>query len=401
MAPLLRLTLASGSGAMLDLAVPPQVPVADVLAAALPGVAGPVRLATAVGRALELDRSFGEQGLRDGDVVALVEEGVTLPVDDPADALAREVTESVLGWDARLLRPTAIVGVTVLLGLAGAALSLGPGWCGAIAAGAAVLLGVAAARLDDRLLVLVAAWVAVGFAAVAGWHLAGAPAAGFAAAVSGGCLVVPLRRLGVLLLPAVGAGVLLGCVGATAVWGTVSTALVVSVVLVLGVLVTAGMPGLVLAACRHRPAPARELLRAGQVGLAVVFVVLAAVAGASSGPAAGVAFAAGLVTGCRCTRQHGAADIILGLSSALATLVATVAGMLVARSPLCGVAGVVALGVACAGAVAASAVHRGGAGDPRLPLTVDRIEAVLLVAIVPLAAVACGALPAVRALVGS
>ncbi|GGO89201.1 hypothetical protein GCM10011584_18030 [Nocardioides phosphati] len=390
MAGLVRVRVVPEAGAALDLALPGAVPVADLLPelARLARLTFAARLVTAAGRELGVAAGLSEQEVADGAVLALVRADVgDPPVDDPACALAARVTAEVLGWHVRLLRPVALAVAFLLLVVGGAALARGPAWSGAVAASAVVLLAGAsgvARRRHDRLLAVAAGWGAAGFAAIAGQQYAGPVAACIAAAGMALVLARALRDVGVLLLPAGGAAVLLG--GLALLAG--STGLAAGLVAALGLsaagLLVPALPRLALAAARDRAGPARELLRALLGAMAVVMVVLAAPTAASGGAGAALAAVVGVLVVCRGSRHHGAVEVATALvTGVVIVLVAAVVTTLVhpGWSGVVGVSCLVCAGAACAAALCGPAVTGGG---PRFALAVDRLEAAALVALVPL-----------------
>lgn len=211
----------------LDLVVPDQVPLAEVLpellrrageagelrppAGATPPPHGPLTpapggwaLRRGDGAALAGESPLAQQGVRDGDVLYLVPRGMLWPepaYDDVVEEIAATARARGRSWDAAVTRAVALVaaGVVLLGGLA-ALLTLGPPWPppgGAALVAALVLVGLGV--LLSRAL---------------GDGVTGAAGAGFGLpfAAAGGALVVagdaPLRAAGPGAL-VVGAAVLL------------------------------------------------------------------------------------------------------------------------------------------------------------------------------------------------
>lgn len=422
MAGQIRVRVVPEQGAPLDLAVPGAVPVADLLPelARRARLTSAARLVTATGVELAVSAGLAEQRVPDGSVLALVPVEVAAApesdaeADDPAEGIAEQVAREVLGWHVRLGRPVALGVAVLLLGAAGAALARGPSWSGAVAAAAVVLLGGAAGfalhRRHDRLLAAASGWAAVGFAAVTGAQYAGPVAACASAGGTALALAVTLRTLGALLVPAVVAAAVLGGLALLGGGTGLEAGLVAALGLSGAALLVPALPRLALAATRERPGPARELLRAMLAATGVVMVVLAAPTAAGGGAGAALAAVVGLLAGCRGSRHHGAVEVITGIVTGVAVvLVAAVTTTLrhPAWSGWVGIACLVVAGAAGASALS-GAVGPGGAGagvgsrpttsDPRLALAADRVEALALVALVPLLVVVAGVLPLVTGL---
>lgn len=403
-----RVSVVAGEGAARDLAIPAQLDVATALAGIaaalrLPASGAAVSLVQADGRSLDLDRTLAAQGVRDGAVLAVVEdEDVPAAHDDPAAAVADEVRGSVLGWSSRLTRPAALVAVALLLVVAAAALASGPAWSGAVAAGATVLLGslaTVAARLHDRLAAAVVGWSAVAFGAVAGWQVGGAALAGGSAVVVGLVVARAQRGTGAALVPACVAAALLGGLALLAEPGPFDPALVAGVALAGSVVLVHTLPRLALAVTGGRADVAREVLRASLVALGVVEVVLAVLAAAGGAAGAALACAVGLITVCRATRHHGAAEVVIQCTTGvLLLLVAGVMGV-VGSPAAAGPVGGVALALALV-AVLVALAPPSTVSTPQVVVWVDRAESLLLVTLVPLLAVSVGAVELTRDLVG-
>lgn len=404
MAGLVRVSVAAGPGSVLDLAVPGQLTVADVLPeiARLGGLppAG-WRLVTATGREVPADGRLSDHGVGDGDVLALVEADATGAVveDDPAEALAQTVVAEVLPWAPRLLRPVGLGISLLLLVVSGFALSRGPAWSVLVAVAAVVLTFAAAtcsSRRHDRLVAAGAGWCAVGLAAVAGGQSAGAPAAGGAAALTALLLWWLLGPMGVLMAPAVVAASALGVLAAVVDVTEVAPGLVATIGLAGAGLAAPSLPRLALAAAPDRPGAARDLLRASLAAAAVVTVVLATQTAASSAAGAVLALVIALLTACRASRHHGAVEVLAGLGTAAGLVVVAGAAVAVQQPAWAGFVGVATLvlaGVAAAGACGLQVV------DPRWSVALDRLELVLLLAVVPLVVLGSGAVRLVSGLV--
>lgn len=399
---LVRVSVSSGPGPALDLAVPGHLAVADLLpeivrlGGAAPGPTG-LRLVTAAGAEVAPDASLLDQGVADGAVLALVD-GPAPPRrdDDPAAELARTVSEDVLAWDARLTRPVGLLVGLLLFAVSGAALARGPSWSGAVAAAAVVLtsaVAAAAGRRHDRLVAATGGWLAVGFAAVAGAQSAGPVAAGASATVVALGLCWILGPAWVLLAPAAVASGVLGGLAVLAQVGRVEHGLVAAVALATVGLASPGLPRLALAITRDRPAVARDLLRASLAASAVLMTVLAALATRSGAAGAGLAVVIALFTAARASRHHGAVEILTGLATATSILLVAGVAQVVHRPDWAGHLGA---GMLALGALAALVSVAPRFTDPRWAVALDRIEVVLLLAVVPLVVVASGAIGLVR-----
>lgn len=399
---LVCVSVSTGPGPALDLAVPGHLAVADLLpeivrlGGAAPGPTG-LRLVTAAGAEVAPDASLLDQGVADGAVLALVD-GPAPPRsdDDPAAELARTVSEDVLAWDARLTRPVGLLVGLLLFAVSGAALARGPSWSGAVAAAAVVLtsaVAAAAGRRHDRLVAATGGWLAVGFAAVAGAQSAGPVAAGASATVVALGLCWILGPAWVLLAPAAVASGVLGGLAVLAQVGRVEHGLVAAVALATVGLASPGLPRLALAITHDRPAVARDLLRASLAASAVLMTVLAALATRSGAAGAGLAVVIALFTAVRASRPHGAVEILTGLATATSILLVAGVAQVVHRPDWAGHLGA---GMLALGALAALASVAPRFTDPRWAVALDRLEVVLLLAVVPLVVAASGAIGLVR-----
>lgn len=402
---LVRVSVSSGPGPALDLALPGHLAVADLLPEILrlggvvPGPSG-TRLLTAAGTEVAPQASLLDQGVADGAVLALVD-GPAPPhrEDDPAEMLARTVSAEVLAWDPRLTRPVGLAIGLLLFAVSGVALSRGPSWSGAVAVAAVVLTGAvaaAAARRHDRLVAATAGWLAVGFAAVAGAQSAGPVAAGASATVVALGLCWILGPAGVLLAPAAVASGVLGGLAVLAQVGHVEHGLVAAVALAAVGLVSPALPRMALAATHDRPGVARDLLRASLAASAVLMTVLAALASSAGGAGAGLAVVIALFTAARASRHHGAVEILAGLATATSILLVVGVGQVVHRPDW---AGHVGAGMLALGALAALASVAPRFTDPRWAVALDRLEVMVLLAVVPLVVVASGAVSLVDGMV--
>lgn len=427
---LVRVRVVPEDGPELDLAVPGRVPVADLLPelARRARLTAGARLVTVTGTELALSAGLSEQEVSDGAVLALVPADLgSGRLDDPAEVLARQVATEVLGWHPRLVRPVALAVGVVLLAVGGVALARGPGWSGAVAASAAVVLGgfssLAARQLHERLMAAGSGWAAVGFAAVAGSQYAGAVAACVAAAAAALVLARVSRSVGLLLTPALAAAALLGCLALAARSAGVAPGLVAALGLTAAALLLPALPRLALGMSGGRAASARELLRAMHAASAIAMMVVAVPTAASGAAGAVLAAVVGLLAACRASRHHGAVEVLTGVVTGV-VIAALAAAVTILRHPgwggAVGLSCLVVGGAACGVALGAAARGRraaaggestgggrgdedgspGDGGDPRLALAVDRIEAAALLALAPLLVGVGGVVPVVTGLVG-
>ncbi|MDO7868005.1 EsaB/YukD family protein [Nocardioides jiangxiensis] len=407
MAGLCRISVVPESGDATDLAVPDRVAVAEMLPelVRLLGAPGAARLVTVTGHEVRPDVGLRDQGIADGAVLALVGPApVDVPSEDPAEAVAAVVRSGVLGWHPRLVAPVARLGCGLFLALAGWALATGPGWSGSVAAAAAVGLGgaavVAVRRRHDRLMAAALGWAAVGFAAVAGGQYAGSVAACGSAAAAAVLLARVVRGVGLLLVPAAVAAVVLAGLTALATWSQVDPGLLAALGLVGVGLASVGLPRAALASARGDTAVARELMRALMAAVAVVMLVLTVPTAAHGVAGAGLVGAVALHVVCLGSRHHGAVEVVTGLAVGAAMMLLAAGVVVVTRPQAAGGLGVIAVVLGLGLAVVAGGDMAGeGDQDPRLVLAIDRIETVALLAIVPLLLTVADAVTVVRHLV--
>jgi type VII secretion integral membrane protein EccD len=436
----------------LDLAVPHQVPLAELLPEVLrragevvpdhPGApalaAGGWILRRGDGASLTGDVALAPQGVRDGDVLYLVPRNLTWPepaYDDIIEEIAAGARAHGRGWDASATRVFALVaaGLLLLTGLGLLALgSLGPVTGLAAAAVAVVLLG--AAALLSR---------------AVGDGVAGAAAAGFALpyAAASGALLVPagpgqilvgsaaLVFTAVLGSSAVGYGLRIFVAGATlGAFGLLDAVLglfaspagatsITVVVLVAGIglapvlavrlgklplpVVTAA-PELLAAERRpDRPAVFAAVARADEI-------LTGTLLGIAAGALVGVAILAG-TRGVAALLLAGLASVALllrsrlfpNLAARLPLLVGGMVGLAVAAWSALAVAGPVArlVGVMLAGAAVvvllttAATAHR-RRPSPYLGRLADILDIVSVVALVPVACAVLNLYALVRGLAG-
>jgi type VII secretion integral membrane protein EccD len=429
----------------LDLAVPDQVPLAEILPEVLrrageaAGDLGPApggwTLRRADGAALGGAAALAAQGVLDGDVLYLVPRSVTWPepaYDDVVEEIAAGARAHGRQWDATASRAVALgaAGLVLVAGLA-ALLGAGPMW----SIPAVLALGVAAALLGAGLVLSRAVGDAVAGTAAAGFAL---PYAAVGAALAAGG-TAPLARLGpgplllggmtllfssVLGALAVGHGLRVfvagGAIGATAAAGALlagvvrpagaAAILVVALVAGIGVVPPAAvrlgrLPLPVLAdpvASEPVPRPERsavlaavvradEVLIGGLLGIAVAAVACVVLLAHSGGPAAIVL---GALAG---TALLLRARLFPTVATRLPLLGAGLLGLAVAGSAGLATTGAAARLAAVAsalGAVAvllgvATAAYRRRPGSPYLARAADLLDVVTVIALAP---VACGVL---------
>lgn len=440
--------------ARVDVALPADVPVAELVPMVLELVGEPVfglrpvpwRLSGAVGGPLPAEATLGELGVLDGELLRLAPQGPT-PVppvfDDPVDALAATAATAAAG-DRRL-------GAGVVLVVAVTAAALLAGWPGAtgtpVTAAVAVLAAVAAVTHAARLaratdttdgvsrqqVASTAALAAVPLAAAAGWtalpSAGGAPqlllataAVGITAALAQIALRVVAPVLVGIVVAAVPVGVAavvvlrFGVAPAAAAAAVAAVALAVGPVLPRVALRLAGLPRPVVPAdgaelvdaddgpdllppaeLAERADLARGYL-AGLVGGCAVVAAAAALPVAAAGGPTGPAFAA-VTVAVLALRARSFADrapsrVLVGSAVAsgvgLAVLVAAHAG----PGARLGVA--VALLVAAAGALTLGRTRP--PGSPVARRAVDLLEGLLVAASIPLALAAMDLFRLVRGL---
>lgn len=418
---LVRLSLAEATGRQVDLAVPAQLAVVELLpdiAGALglhvsldSGPAGgpaggpdrgPARdllwrglqLVGVTGQPLRSDLSLAEQGVADGAILTVVDgPGPAVPdSDDAAEVMAESVEESCLAWHPTLARPASLAASVVLLccgaiGLwrAGSVVPspLGPTQAG-IAASAVTVLLVAAVfglvRRRDLLTALLAGWAAVGYATAAGLLLGGLPLAGGLAFVTGVAVARVVGARGLLVLPAAAAGGIAGLLGLVDRTSGLDPSFV-AVVALAGVIVGAGAnPRLALALASDDVGRAHDVLRALMVTTGLLgLVLIPAVVG--TGPwGVLLATVSCLLAALRARRHHSAAEVLLGFGFAAAGLVLVMAAVALTLPGWSGY-----LGLAAAGAgLALSLTMTGETSSLRAALVLEQAEGVLVVAVLPL-----------------
>lgn len=234
---LVRVTVASGTRRV-DLVLPGAVPVAELVPELARSVGlldsstvhGGYRLVTSEGRRLASDSSLTVQGVDDGSVITVtagIDEAPAPVYDDVVEAMTDVVERELRPWEPASGRRTALGAATLLLGLGGVSLLLQPDTALAAAAAAVVAAALLAGAIvlsraqGEREAAVTLAWVAAGYAAVAGLLLAPpAEALGYELACAGGAVagvgLLCLVGLGdgrILLLPAVVVGAVAAITG--------------------------------------------------------------------------------------------------------------------------------------------------------------------------------------------
>jgi ESX secretion system protein EccD len=216
---LVRVTVTSGSRRV-DLVLPGTVPVAELLPELARSVGlldaatvyGGYHLRTAEGRELAGDAGLLPQGVEDGGlltVTAGIDDEPPRVYDDVVEAMAEVVERDLRPWEPAAGRRTALTAAGLLMALAAGALLVQRGSLLAAAAAAVVALALVTASVvlarsqREPEAAVALAWVAAGYAAVAGLMLVtDAPFFGLpVAAAGGGCLLA-----GLLCLVGLGAG---------------------------------------------------------------------------------------------------------------------------------------------------------------------------------------------------
>jgi type VII secretion integral membrane protein EccD len=438
---LVRVTVASGTRRV-DLVLPGAVPVAELLPELARSVGlldartvhGGYRLVTHDGRTLAGDAGLVLQGVEDGGLLT-----VAAGVDDPAPRVYDDVVEAMVDvverdlrpWDPATGRRTALVAAGLMLGLGALALLVQGGLLAGVAAALVALALVTGAIVLSRAqhepeAAVVVAWLGAGYAATAGFVLApdgpvfGPPVA----SAGGGALLaglVALVGLGVgrtLVIPPVVVGAVFLATGLVIRAAAFDPAVVLTTALALVVLAGNTLPWLALGATgtsvdqlystaditadpddvdpRRVETDARlahEILVAvsGTVGLLLVLVTPLAVSLGLAGT--GVAVVCALAVVLRTRQYRTGTEVLVGLVSGLAGLLAAAVSALVLHPDW---RPATAVCLAVAGALlmvatllpATTSVRRGRLGDVA--------ETVCLLALLPLLVVATGVFSLVR-----
>jgi type VII secretion integral membrane protein EccD len=442
---LVRVTVASGTRRV-DLVLPGSVPVAELVPELARSVGlldastvhGGFRVVTATGARLAPDVGLTLQGVEDGGVLTVaagVDDEPPRVYDDIAEAMSDAVEHDLQPWRPDVARRTALVAAGLLLVLGIAALFLQRG--SALAAGAAglvsLVLCVVAVVLSraqhEREPAVLVACLATAYAVTAGLLVAALDelgtvdplvAAGAGAMISGLVCLTGLGEGRPLLFPpvvvgavAVGTGLLVQWVDSSAV----DAGRVLTVVLVLVVLAGSVFPWLALSATGTRSTPvdgsagpdaaatpvdparvsadaaiAHEILLAITATVGVLLVLVAPVAVGLGVAGTLIAVAASAVVMLRTRQHHVGSEVAAGLVAGLAGLVATAVAVLVLHPEWRGTLAVV---LALAGTVLLLGTMAPSAPSLRRSRLGDLLEAVALVALLPLLVVAIGLFDAV------
>lgn len=426
-AALLRVSVVSGARRV-DLAVPPSLPVAEIV----PGVArrlgvvahDGLRLSTAAGSALVDSAGLATQEVPDGAVLTLAPPPPPpLVHDDPAEVLTGAnppggpprwtpaagaavlllmgaLTLAVAG-DARGAAVVALLLLAGGLGLGGAAPGPAVVSCASASAYAAVAAGLLARGLRPGAGPLAGA----GSAAGAVWAASGGAALAVAALGMAGLRTHRLRLLPVLVV-----GSTCALVGAVLSLHTVPGTVLACVLLVVGVLLSAALPWLVVGRIsrpRGRVDPARLADEAGiaralllglAVGLGAVQVALTAVVARHGQGGVALAGCAAAISLLRSRHHSAQAEALVGvLAGGLGTVV-TVAVALWMHAAWRG-PGALALAAAGGALLVVPLLRRdpeGRGGGPVTRSLLQAGEAASLVALLPLAVIASGLTQVVR-----
>lgn len=446
---LVRVTVTSGNRRV-DLVLPGAVPLAELLPELARSVGlldpatvhGGYRVGIADGRRLALDTGLTLQGVEDGGlltVTAGVDDPVPRVYDDVVEAMTDVVEGDLSPWQPATGRRTALVAAGLFLALGAAALLVQRGSDFAAVAAAMVALALAAGAVTlsraqgETDASVGVAWLAAGFAAVAGTMLAPTPLtladllayAGAGSLLAGVVCVLGLGDGRTLAFPpavvgalSLGVGLLLRSSGD----GGTDPAVVLTILLVAVVLAGSVFPWLALGATSTRvdqlysaqditadpddidPARvaadarlAHEILLAisGTVGLLLVLIAPFAVALGVAGTV--LAVVACLVVMLRTRQYRTGSEVLVGLGSGIAGLVVTGLSVLVLHPEWRPTLAVV---LAAVGAVLMVATLSPSAPSVRRGRLGDVLESAALLALLPLLMVATGLFDHVRDVLG-
>ncbi len=439
---LVRVTVV-GDERRIDLAVPGAVPVAELLPELARGVgvldpravhAG-YRLLTSDGRALAADAGLTFQGVEDGGVLTVaagIDDEPPRVYDDIVEAMADMVEQDLRPWEPAAGRRTALVSAAALLALGGLALGLQRVDLVAAAAAAVVSVLLVTSSLvlsrvrGEHEVAVVLAWMAVLYAAVAGYtgtpdaELLGVSAAagGAAALVVGALGLVGLAERRHAMLPSVVVGAVVAACGGVVAATDLSVRPVGTVALVVVVLTGSLVPWLALGATRTNvpqahshadltadpvvvdPAQVRADVRLGHdlllavtasVGLLLVLSAPLAVGLGVTGALVAVVAAAILLL--RTRQYRSGSEVLAGMAAGLGGLASTVVSVIVLQP---GWRPALTLVLALAGAVLLVLTLVPGGPSVRRGRIGDITEGVALVALLPLLVAAVGVVEAVR-----
>lgn len=434
---LVRLTVLRGARRA-DLAVPGAVSVADLLPELVASVGaldpytvhGGYRLSRPGGATLRHDEGLTAQGVEDGDVLSVdlgADATAARVYDDVVEAVADAVERQTRPWSPEASRRTALVASLLMLALSalvlfglrsgGLVVALGAGVVSLLLVTAAAVVG-RGQRVHDAAVAV--GWAAVVFAAVSGTAVlperpwSGLPllASGLAALVVGSLGVAAVERHRSLLVPAIALGGLAAAVGTVVVSG-VEIGRVVACAITLVVIAGSVVPWMSVTTTRLRvpqprsdaeiladptPVDAAEVdrqVRLGREVLVALTVTVGAVLVLSVPLLVALGLSGTLLAGAAAvtlllrTRQYrDTVEVRVGTVAAVLALAVTVLAAALShpswRALLAGV-------VLVAGAVLLAVAVTPRTANVRLGRAGDLVEAVCLVALLPLLAAALGA----------
>ncbi len=440
---LVRVTVASGARRV-DLVLPGAVPVAELVPelARSVGLLDPAtvyagyRLVTAEGRELATDAGLIIQGVEDGGlltVAAGVDDEPPRVYDDVVEAMTDVVEHDLKPWEPASGRRTALVAAGLLMVLGAVALLIQRGSSLAGAAAGVVAVGLIAgavvlsrAQREAEAAVAVA-WMATGYAAVAGVMLVtdddpffGLPvaAAGGAVLLTGLVCLVGLGEGRALAIPPVVVGAILLATGLVMRAADLDPAVVLTTTLVLVVLAGSVLPWLALAVtgtsvdqmytvaditAEPRPVdPARvagdarlahEILVAVSATVGLLLVVVAPLAVSLGVVGTVLAVLCCLVVMLRTRQYRTGAEVLVGLVSGVVGLLAVAVSMLWLHPDWRPTAAVV---LAATGAVLLTLTMLPPTPSVRRGRLGDLAETVALLSLLPLLVVAAGLFDAIR-----
>ncbi|HYG93610.1 MAG TPA: type VII secretion integral membrane protein EccD [Nocardioides sp.] len=434
---LVRVTVTSGTRRV-DLVLPGAVPVAELLPELARSVGlldpatvhGGYEVVTAEGRPLAADTGLTLQGVEDGGlltVTAGVDQVPPVVYDDVVEAMTDVVEHDLQPWEPAAGRRTALVAAALLLGLGAVALWVERGADLAVAAAGLVAVALCAGAIvlsrahREAEAAVAVAWLGAAYAAVTGLMLAPSGSAPFAeplAAAGGGALLAGLLCLvgldagRTLVFPPVAVGAI-GLATGLLLRGTdLEAAPLLTTVLALVVLAGSLFPWLALGATGTRvdqlfsPADitadpddidrdrvaadarlAHEILLAisGTVGLLLVLITPLAVSLGLTGTL--LAVDAALVVMLRTRQYRTGSEVLVGLASGVAGLIAAAVAVLTLHADW---RPTLAVTLAVAGAVLLVATMTPSVPSIRRGRLGDVLETVCLLALVPLLVVAIG-----------
>lgn len=442
---LVRVTVTSGTRRV-DLVLPGAIPVAELLPELARAVGlldpttvhGGYRVVTADGRRLSPESGLTLQGVEDGGLLTVsagVDEPAPRVYDDVVEAMTDVVENDLQPWRPDAGRRTALVAAALALALAAAALLVQRGSTLAAAGAGAVALALVAAGVvlsraqREAEAAVGVAWLGAAYAAVAGFMLAPEAAgealfaeplayAGAGAAIAGAVGLVGLGAGRTLVFPPLVVGVLALGAGLVVRGTDAAPADVLTVLLALVVIAGSVFPWIALGATGTRvdqlytPADitadpddidpdrvasdarvAHEILLAisGTVGLLLVLAGPLAVSLGVAGTL--LAVDACLIVMLRTRQYRTGSEVLLGLVSGIAGLLATAVAVLVLhpdwRPALAGV-------LAAGGAVVLAATLTPAVPSVRRGRFGDLLESTALLALLPLVVLAVGLFSAVR-----